>query len=500
MSRKGIWLSPGEFVSFAENGGGSKSLTKTFASRSRTWDLAGALSNYLPDPDEVLRSQGKDVQVYRSLLNDAHVGAVVDSRKAGVETLEWMIEKGKANSRRYRFIQDIFDGLKVDRIITDILEAPLFGFAPLEIMWTQKDGMIVPADFVGKPAEWFRFSMENELLFLSKENTNGEPVPQFKFVTAQHDPTYQNPYGKRVLSRCFWPVTFKRGGYKFWAIFCEKYGMPLLVGKYPPGTDEDKTNEMLDMLQNMIQDACAVIPEGSSVEVVEAAAGGGGGARAYREFLSFGNMEISKAVLGQTLTTEMQSSGSYAAAQTHFAVRSEIVDSDKKIVQAAMNELIDNICELNFGTDEPRPTFKLYEEKDVQKDRAERDKTLAETGVRFTKKYFQREYDLDEGDFELGDPAPAGGQGEHREFSEPRAQRVLDRFEDALSDMDVELQDQAAAMLNVIFSLADSSESFKEFSEKLAEAYPELDTEALAGQLERASFVSGVWGGMNAED
>ena len=467
-----------------------------FASRHKSWDPTSALSYYLPDPDPVLQKQGKDIRIYKDLLTDAHVGACADSRKAGVLTQEWKIERGKANSRRHSFIESVFASLDIDRIITEILDAPLYGFKPLEILWEKRDGLFAPTDVVGKPPEWFRFSPENELLFISKTNTNGEPVPPLKFLLAQNDSSYDNPYGKRVLARCFWPVTFKRGGYKFWAMFLEKYGMPLLVGKYPNGTDDKKINEMLGMLEDMVQDAVAVIPEGAHLESVETKSSGS--TRAYKEFLEFGNSEMSKALLGQTLTTEMGKTGSYAAAQTHFAVRREIVESDRKIVEGQMNQFICFLYELNFSTDEPKPLFKLYEQKQVQKDRAERDQILTHTGVRFTKEYYTREYDLQLEDFDLVEPKPE--EGGHREFAETLSQRTLDKFEDALGNRDEELQGQAEAALDVIFSLAKKTESFSEFSEKLAQAYPELETESLAKQLEKAGFIAQAWGEMSGEE
>ena len=495
MKRKGIWVTPDEFVSFA-SGRSAGNLTKMFASRQQSWDPSSALSFYLPDPDPVLRKQGRDIRIYKDLLTDAHVGACADSRKAGVLTQEWKIERGKANSRRHSFIESVFANLDVHRIITEILDAPLYGYKPLEIVWEKRDGLLVPMDVVGKPSEWFNFSPENELLFRSKKNANGEPVPPLKFLLAQNDPSYENPYGKRILARCFWPVTFKRGGYKFWAMFLEKYGMPLLVGTYPQGTDDDKVNEMLEMLENMIQDAVAVMPEGAHLESIESSSSGS--TRAYREFLEFGNSEISKALLGQTLTTEMGKTGSYAAAQTHFAVRREIVESDKRIVEGTMNEFICFLYELNFGTDEPKPVFVLYEQKEVQKDRAERDQILSDTGVRFTKEYYTREYDLREEDFDLVEPK--SGEGGHGEFTETISQRTLDKFEEALGNMDEELQDQAEATLGVIFSLAEKAESFSEFSDKLATAYPELNTDPLLKQMEKAGFIAQAWGSMSAEE
>ena len=60
------------------------------------------------------------------------------------------------------------------------------------------------------------------------------------------------------------------------------------------------------------------------------------------------------------------------------------------------------------------------------------------------------------------------------------------------------MQGQAEAALDVIFSLAEKSESFSEFSLKLALAYPELDTESLSKQLEKAGFIAQAWGALSA--
>jgi hypothetical protein len=56
------------------------------------------------------------------------------------------------------------------------------------------------------------------------------------------------------------------------------------------------------------------------------------------------NAEISKAILGQTLTTEIGATGSYAASNTHMAVRQDIIDADFDIipwVKAEMNVKFD---------------------------------------------------------------------------------------------------------------------------------------------------------------
>ncbi|EKD68586.1 MAG: hypothetical protein ACD_47C00537G0001, partial [uncultured bacterium] len=119
---------------------------------------------------------------------------------------------------------------------------------------------------LGKPPEWFYFSQQNELLFRSKANITGEAIPPKKFLLPVHQWSYNNPYGMALLSSCFWPVTFKKGGLKFWVMFTEKYGMPFIIAKQPRGIGEDETTKILEMLDNMVQDAIAVIPDDTTLD------------------------------------------------------------------------------------------------------------------------------------------------------------------------------------------------------------------------------------------
>ncbi len=79
--------------------------------------------------------------------------------------------------------------------------------------------------------------------------------------------------------------------------------MPFLIGKHPRGTSKEDTDNLADMLESMIQDAIAVIPDDSSIEIQEAAKGSS--ADVFEKLIDKMNAEISKAILGQTLTTEI---------------------------------------------------------------------------------------------------------------------------------------------------------------------------------------------------
>ncbi len=352
--KKKLWINNTEYILFDEKA--KPTLSSEIATRKRAVDYYG-LSSMLPDPDPVLKKQGKDIKIYKDLLSDPHVWACVQSRKSGVLSLEWEINRGADKDRRAKIIESLFNKLDVYNIISEILNASLFGFQPLEVIWKKQNNLLLPAEIKAKPPEWFCFDNENKLRFKTKENFEGEILPDKKFLCPQFNPSYQNPYGERTLSRVFWSVTFKKGGMKFWVIFTEKYGMPFLIGKHPRGTSKEDTDNLADMLEVMVQDAIAVIPDDSSVEIKEPARGSS--AEIFEKLIDKMNVEISKAILGQTLTTEMGKTGSYAASNTHFSVRKDIINADKKLVEKTLNQLIKWIYEINFSSVEI-PVFEMY--------------------------------------------------------------------------------------------------------------------------------------------
>lgn len=357
-----------------------------------------SLFGVLPDPDPILRKLGKDAKAFKDILSDSHVYSAVQQRKSAVQSMLWEIEKDKSTERELNFIKQAFENLDMDSVISSALNAPLFGFTVLEVMWELKDGYFVPVNIIEKPNEWFVFDKDNNLKFKTTANPAGESLPERKFILARYNAGYDNPYGERLLSKCFWPVTFKRGGLKFWATMTEKYGMPFILGKQPRGAGEQSARNMLAELENMAQDAVAVVPDDSSVEIIEGDKESS--SMLYEGLLNFCNSEISKAILTQTLTTEVQDKGSYAASNTHSSMLARLAESDKKLVEKALNEVIRWMIDANFGSGK-YPRFAMYREEEVDMDLASRDKILHEQGVRLTKTYYQRAYNLQEDEFEL---------------------------------------------------------------------------------------------------
>ena len=151
-------------------------------------------------------------------------------------------------------------------------------------------------------------------------------------------------------------------------------------------------------LVQAVQDVVAVIPNDSTIDVI--GTGTTQSTDIYASLIEKCEKNIAKSILGQTLTTDVGNIGSYAAANTHNLVRYDIIESDTRLVEKTINELIRYINDINFQNTIV-PKFILFEEEKADKDTAERDLKLYSAGVRFSKKYFMRQYAFENDDFTL---------------------------------------------------------------------------------------------------
>lgn len=463
----------------------------------------------MANPDVVLRKTGKGIETLRLLVNEGQVATCVSSRKAGVLSLQWSLKYPEGNEKYKEFYDGIFTTgkstskkINVYKLMSEILNAPLYGYQPLEIVWEALNGYVVPQKIEAKPQEWFFFNSDRQLCFKEKGNSDGVMLDEAfkKFLCPRHDSDYMNPYGQAVLSRCFWDVVFIKGGMEFWIKFIEKYGMPFFTGKYEEGASEADKASLLDMLEKMVQDACAIFPNNSTVEIKEAA-GKSASAQIYAQLIQICKNNISKNILGQTLTTDVGSSGSYAAGKVHAEVREDIVNADCRLVIDTMNQFLEWIHEINFN-DDNAPTFELNDEEDIkekveiQKAKADRDTTIQQLGVKFSKDYIQRTYEFEDGDIEMveitgTDSKPPTNFAEG-DSSTPTPQENIDKLADCFSDAELEkMIDGSIKQVIQHFAETKDPESTQEL---LATLYPDMKAPDLEEMLTKSIFISNIWG------
>jgi phage gp29-like protein len=229
---------------------------------------------------------------------------------------------------------------------------------------------------------------------------DGSPLPEYKFIISQHNPTYTNPYGEKLLSKVYWPVTLKLATRDFWQRMIEKYGMPYLVSYYGPGATDGEKQNLLNEIEDIIENQGGLLPTDTPLDFKENPKYEIG--QIYKNIIDFYNDEISKAILTETLTIDVAKSGSYKIADIHREMLEFIGVSDKKIVELALNKVLMYWYELNYGFNQADvPNLKLKKKEKVIETTVGRDKMLKDMGVEFTKAYYKKRYNLTDEDFKL---------------------------------------------------------------------------------------------------
>lgn len=557
--QKGLYINPTTFIPLNQisEGLNSEIATRQFA----TGGFAGFF-NYLPDPDPILRKLGMDQTVYKDLLADDQVGPLFSRRKNLTKSLDYYIEQNDAGDAEMQLCELILQtleagGSKIKDIISQSLNPIGFGYSVFEFNLAllplgKGRGMgWLPTSLWEKPREWFHFDSENRLRFKTVENYEGQiilgkdadPKIAVKFILLQNDPSYENPYGDKALSRCFWPVTFKRGGMKFFSTFIEKYGMPFIFGKLPRGAKPEEHKDLLSKLMNMVQDAVATGPDDSSIQLIEIKGTTSGDL--YERYLQRCDNSIAKALLGNALSTDIQKSGARASSETGaVTIEGDIAQTDRDLPTSLFNELFKRIIDINIGSGK-YPTFAFVDIEDSKKDFAERDKIISEAFVAGGQKIKRKEsflinrYGYQADEFELVDAAPPaepkqldlppftkGRAGEGLD-NEPTELSMFQKFFNKISKDKLQfasglptgqagspslktsdaiinsipdklLQFQMESVMKPIIELAKNSNSKEDLQNELLKVFPQMDSREMEDFITKALFIAEIEGRINA--
>lgn len=461
--------------------------------------LAQSLVEF-PDPDIVFEKAGLTRADLRRLEYDDEIYTALETRLAAVQGVPWRIEPGEGDA--VDFLREEIEPF-MEQLVAGAFAAVPYGYSVIEVIYKRReDGRIGLDRIEERPFEWFAPMPDRTLRYYPRDIGGHVDVDtRFKFLLTRNSPTYRNPYGRALLSRLYPAFFLRQAGWKFWPQFLERFGSPLLVGK--TGGD---TTKLAEALAAAVQSATLAVDEHDSVEAIGAAGDGA----AFERFEIAVTKRIQKVILGQTLTTDIGKTGSYAAAAVHNNVRDDRKKADINLVAGTVQHLVDALVDLNDLAYDERPTFVLDDGAGLQTERAERDATLANAGiVRFTDDYLMRAYEFEEGDFEVPEPPSAGrlpapamslpslhlaaDTDEHEAFT-PGQQAVENLADEALGKV---RQPIPVTALRAAIRAAKDPE---DLHARLAALYHEQDAAQFRRVLERALFAADVLGYVNQEE
>jgi phage gp29-like protein len=308
---------------------------------------------------------------------DTHLFSELQTRKNAITGLDYDItpyDETPENKKIRDFVADCIFGLEdFEEALLDLLDAIGKGYSCSEIKWEIIGGKAIVSGLSwihakkavfyerGAVNMWAK-SVEVPRILTEAQPINGEEMPPFKMVF--HRYKARSGYDTRagLLRVCSWMYLFKNYSIKDWVAFAEVFGMPLRVGKYDPNASAADKASLVSAVQSLGSDAAGIISKNTEIEFIETAKSGSTD-NIYEALAEFCDKQMSKAILGQTATTE-GTPGKLGNEDAQDKVRYDLIKADAEAISRTIRfQIIRPLVGYNFGWDKQLPWFKLAYEK-----------------------------------------------------------------------------------------------------------------------------------------
>lgn len=274
------------------------------------------------------------------------------------------------------------------------------------------------------------------------------------------------------------------------------FGIPIRVGKYGANATPEQIDTLKHAIGSIASDAGAVIPESMMIELVETAKGNGGNTL-FENMARWCDEQTSKAVLGQTMTTDDGSSR--AQAEVHDEVRLDIARWDARQLEATINEyLVKPFIILNWGEQKayPRVCIRVPEPEDL-KLLVDSLMPLIDRGMQVSESELRDKFGLAKPEAKETVLQPLNAMQlqamQPVALNRQQGKRVaINRIQQSSEAIITELADEAMSdwvelggeeFMNPIIELATTSASFDEFNAGLLALQEQLAPEAFVQQM-----------------
>ena len=468
--------------------------------------------------DPLLLERGNGgVELYRDLRRDGKVFSGLQKRQLALVGKAWQAEPRDKNSAKgtqdAETLTAILKGIAFDRMCGELQEALLAGYAVAEIVWTIRDDMVVPARVIKRAQRRFVYVQDDEnspprLHLLTRENMHkGIPVPDRKFIVHRVNPEDDNPYGTGLGLQLFWPVFFKRKGIVAWNKLCDRFGSPTPHGKYPRNAGPKEKGTLADALRAMSNDGYLMTPEGMEIALLESKLSGN--VTTQQQLCEYMDDWISEVLTGQE--PARSGGGALAAASKERKdVRQDLTQADSDLLSETINEtLVAWICEYN-GL-EPCHVYRTIKEDEDTKTQAEGDKLIHDMGFELDENTVRAKYGEGWSKKKVPSPpppepapmpttgAPVAEPGTLRapaaaSFAEPGQAQQGDALDELVDGALADWQPLMAPVAQKLQALLDEAVARGETAEQLLQRLPgllaQLDADAMADSLTRATFAA----------
>lgn len=282
---------------------------------------------------------------------DDDVGGLIDDLKLAVRQMERTIVPADDSASAKSLAEEIQDQFaripNFGNILDGLLDAPGHGVAIAEMIFDVSESQIAITDIKVHPQELFSFNpssrLQNGPLLLKRSvySSDGDPVPEEKFIVWTWRPRNGNRRGRPILRGVFWPSWFKRQTLRFWLKYGEK-GPGTSVVKFKDGASEDEQSKALRAAEAMVEKLAIAVPENFSFVTELLTAARSINPEVYSALVRRMECSIARRILGQTLTSRgsEDQKGSLALGSVHEEIRWERVKEVADGLETVINDQV----------------------------------------------------------------------------------------------------------------------------------------------------------------
>jgi len=307
---------------------------------------------------------------------DAHLFCVANTRRLAVTGLAWEIvsaaqmpgwgaagstsrDRGLADAAAAYCDAALREAKGFEESLAHLSLAVGRNVSLVELIWEATAGGIRLAELA--PVDFGRLVLGelDEIRVLTDEAKHeGMALPPNKFVVHTPHAASGHPARGGLLRVTGLAYLGKHFAIKDWLIFAEVFGMPVRIARYGPNATPEEKRELLDMLKQLGADATGIFSKAVELEIIQSRSPGE--TNLYENLCLYFDREMSKAWLGQTLTTDTaRMLASAGAAKVHDQVRRDLRDDDlRKEGQTLRRDLLAPMARLQFGPQVPVPYFR----------------------------------------------------------------------------------------------------------------------------------------------
>lgn len=259
--------------------------------------------------------------LYEEILMDGHTSSVIEKRKAAVQCSQIEFRRNGEPDER---INTLLRSPWFYRFIGDLIDSDFWGFSLFQFK-LDKSGWL---DYILIPRK--SYDPVRELVKHRQEEIFGEPLENYHTMLFVGD---KRSLGR--LARITPYVLYKNNDMGDWAQFCEIFGMPIREYTYSAGDTESRSQTVEDMME---QGGAGVYlhSDQTNLKLVESGSKSGS-SDLYKGLYDTCNDEISKIVLGNTLTTQASERGTQALGTVQEKGEKKLNEADRNLILNTLN-------------------------------------------------------------------------------------------------------------------------------------------------------------------